>query len=595
MSESMVERLVVGVGYKFDPGFKAALGEMKGALGQIQGLGLSVSKGLEGIGRGAGAAGAEIVSVMGSASTAALGLGQALGVVTLAGVGFAVSQAQAATTTALLARDLGVTTESLTALEYAAAKTRVPVESVHGALQQLTAASRAAALGSDGQILAFGRLGVKTRDATGALKSASELLPEVADKLSKMGNTARAAEIRTTLLGDSTGKLKPLLALGSAGLADMARRGEQLGVVLSEESAAGALKLTGALQDIRLGVSGLVRPLGDLLIPYVGRLAEGFADLLADGGGFVRIGMDRSVTALGWALKGLDGPAGKAALSLTAIASVIGVGKAAVGASSLISGLGPLGAAFGGLTSTLTAFAIPLGIVAAALGLVALGIDEIIITAEGGDSVIRRMADALGIGDLTVRAFGAGVTIVTETIRILGETVTATFNGLMGDVAMLAEAGAGFSNWLAGIVELVPGLQSVADALRDIGGTLEAVYRVTGGAVTSGLEGVAGFLQGQQGGDLSAIPRESGAYIGRNMDRQLAGAASTAGMVAEWSGVSGAVAQAGQLGRQAVGGALTIAPSISVTAGQSREDIARAAASAVEKGVLAQLETTGGW
>ena len=66
-------------------------------------------------------------------------------------------------------------------------------------------------------------------------------------------------------------------------------------------------------------------------------------------------------------------------------------------------------------------------------------------------------------------------------------------------------------------------------------------------------------------------------------------------MVAEWSGVSGAVAQAGQLGRQAVGGALTIAPSISVTAGQSPADIARAAASAVEKGVLAQLETTGGW
>jgi hypothetical protein len=47
------------------------------------------------------------------------------------------------------------------------------------------------------------------------------------------------------------------------------------------------------------------------------------------------------------------------------------------------------------------------------LGL-ALVIDDVVVTAQGGDSVIRRMADSLGIGEETARAFAGVGTLVSS-------------------------------------------------------------------------------------------------------------------------------------------------------------------------------------
>lgn len=318
--------------------------------------------------------------------------------------GYAIRAAAAIDESAKQARQLDITTEAYTSLAYAADRSGVSSEKLTAAMRAITMQVAGVAAGSKEAAANFDAIGVSAQKADGSYKTAAELLPEIADGLANMSDEGRRAALRLRLLGEGGAAMAPLLAEGSKGIERLTNRAEALGGVLDSETAAAGERLTDAMTDLRLVAVGLGYRIAREVIPPVTRLAEGMADWFAESDNFLRVGVDRFARLLGVAFRALETPVGRVALGIVGLSAALGVAR---GASGLIQGIAQINPLLGTLATRMLAVAWPLGLVAAAAGLVYLAIDDIVVTAQGGDSVIRRFADALGVGEETASLFAA--------------------------------------------------------------------------------------------------------------------------------------------------------------------------------------------
>lgn len=103
-----------------------------------------------------------------------------------------------------------------------------------GSLAKLTRSLGQAALGAKGPAEAFKALGVDVRKAGGEVKTAGEVMPELAEQLSKIESPAERAAVMTQILGRSGQKMATLLAEGAKGVNAYARAADELGLVISD-------------------------------------------------------------------------------------------------------------------------------------------------------------------------------------------------------------------------------------------------------------------------------------------------------------------------------------------------------------------------
>ena len=100
------------------------------------------------------------------------------------------------------AQAVGVTTEALTGLQWAASQSGVSNEQLASALIRLNASIGDAARGTKLQKEAFQSLGISIRDTNGKIKDADKVLVEVADKFEKaadgVGKTDAAVKLFRT-------------------------------------------------------------------------------------------------------------------------------------------------------------------------------------------------------------------------------------------------------------------------------------------------------------------------------------------------------------------------------------------------------------
>lgn len=134
-----------------------------------------------------------------------------------------------------VSQQLGVTSDDLQVYRYAASQLGIEQEAMDKGLQKLTQSLGKAALGAKGPGDAFAALGISVRDTSGHVKTAGDVIPEIAGALSKVVDPAQRAAVEVALFGKAGQQLDTLLAGGKGqidGLADAARR---LGLVLSPE------------------------------------------------------------------------------------------------------------------------------------------------------------------------------------------------------------------------------------------------------------------------------------------------------------------------------------------------------------------------
>lgn len=182
---------------------------------------------------------------------------------------------------AKLSDRLGIATEKLVGLQHAAGLAGVSNELLTGSLQKMNVALADAA--NKGGNNPFAALGLDPKAL--ANMGGDQAFAAIADALNNVGNTAERAALAQDIFGKSGQELLPLLASGSAGLADMQKEAERLGLTYSRVDAAKVEQANDAMTRARSVFTGLAQTAVIQLAPYIEGLANKFTEVATAGGG----------------------------------------------------------------------------------------------------------------------------------------------------------------------------------------------------------------------------------------------------------------------------------------------------------------------
>jgi hypothetical protein len=141
-----------------------------------------------------------------------------------------------ADTVSASATRIGIGTEALQALRFAASDADVDVGQLERSLSILNKKAGEAAGDVEGKAAkAFRALGVEIRDSNGAIKSTEVLFAEVGKGIDGLGSQAEKAAASQKLLGDRTGALIPLFRDQGAAMAESMERAREFGAVISDD------------------------------------------------------------------------------------------------------------------------------------------------------------------------------------------------------------------------------------------------------------------------------------------------------------------------------------------------------------------------
>lgn len=176
-------------------------------------------------------------------------------------------------------RSLGVASDSLQAFRYAAQLGGSSAEQMDGALMMLNKNIANASAGKNKDLVALmNHLGISMKDANGKMKTAAELMPEVADAISRQTDSTQKAYIATQFFGRSGQNLVKTLNDGAAGLEKARKEAEDFGVIMSEEDVAAATAFGDSMTRTRYAVQGVQNAIGSKLLPVLQPLLDDFND-----------------------------------------------------------------------------------------------------------------------------------------------------------------------------------------------------------------------------------------------------------------------------------------------------------------------------
>lgn len=181
---------------------------------------------------------------------------------------------------------LGITTESLSALGYAAKMSGTNMETLQTGLQQLNKSIVEAQDPSSAAANAFKYMGISVKDASGNLKSADKVFAEMADKFTKMPEGPSKTAVAMELLGKGGAALIPILNSGKAGLEEYRAEAERLGVVISKETATQAGKFNDSLDRVGNAATGVALGIANEVLPTLNNLAVEMIKNVKEGEGF---------------------------------------------------------------------------------------------------------------------------------------------------------------------------------------------------------------------------------------------------------------------------------------------------------------------
>jgi hypothetical protein len=253
-------------------------------------------------------------------------------------------------------QQLGLSVNQFEGLSHAAELAGVDAAAFGNSMGQIQQRALLASEGSKQAADAFRELGVDVRDASGNLKDGEQLLFEVSDGLRNMEDQNRRVGLSMILMGRSGRRLLPMLTQGSDAIREQAAESRRLTGDLTDYVAV-SVELTDTITRFRRGLMGLRAALAVVLLPIIDRTT-------------------RALTWLGVKIREVTEQSHAWELAMIAI----GIAAVALGIKLTIAFAGPL---------------LTIGLVAAAVILVGLAIDDLWVAIEGGDSIIGSSIDEL--------------------------------------------------------------------------------------------------------------------------------------------------------------------------------------------------------
>jgi len=176
----------------------------------------------------------------------------------------------------------GMSVESLQAYAYAADLVDVSLNTLTGSMAKNVKSMSNAADGSAKYADAYSQLGVAVTNADGTLRNSEDVYWEVIDALGGISNETERDALAMTLFGKSAQELNPLIAQGSAGIAELTDEAKRMGAVLSEESIAKLGAFDDSVQRLKQGSEAAKRVMGTVLLPQLQTLADDGVTLLGN-------------------------------------------------------------------------------------------------------------------------------------------------------------------------------------------------------------------------------------------------------------------------------------------------------------------------
>jgi hypothetical protein len=211
----------------------------------------------------------------------AAGLLTAAGV---SGIGYMIKQQmEVIDSTAKLSDRLGVTTESLIALQYAGKITGIEQETLNSSIEVFNRKLGEASLGAKETRKSIESLGLNYKDLAGI--PVDEAIGKVADKINMLGTQSKKAAILQDLFGKSSKELMNLFAEGSSGLANYRKETDKLGLSFSRIDAAKVEAANDALTRTKAVFTGIFRTGTIELAPFIEAAAKSLNNFATQGQG----------------------------------------------------------------------------------------------------------------------------------------------------------------------------------------------------------------------------------------------------------------------------------------------------------------------
>lgn len=405
---------------------------------------------------------------------------------------------------------LGVTTEALQELGYAAQLNGSSLEGMADGLRKLSIHMEAAAEGGGEAAEVFRKLGVSVTEG-GKLRAADAVLEDIAEKFKAMPDGARKVATAVDLFGKSGAALIPTLQAGRDGLAELRQEARELGIVLDKDTIAAGDDLGDTWDKLKAAADGLRYSIG-------GPLLSGFKELLDSMVRWIKANRELIAQRLRSVMRGIAGAIKAVGVGLDlvwrALNFVIARWKlfsvlilstlAAVvlaNAGAVISFLSLQAAAVAAAVASAAAWAAaaaPVLALAALIALVVLALEDIWVFLHGGESLFGKLG--LEIKKVFDQFLDAGpqpgehwmikiLRSVLLYLRFVGRFWSFLFGKIVDGVSWMAGK-------IEGLITRLDMLARIANVKWDITGNLKRGGRAVLGAFDSAGSAIGTTAEG---------------------------------------------------------------------------------------------------
>jgi DNA-binding phage protein len=181
------------------------------------------------------------------------------------------------------AQKIGISTEALSALSYAAELADVELSELQAGLARLTKFQSEAAKGTEQNIALFEALGISFRNVDGTLRNTEEVFRDFADVFQALPDGASKTALALDVFGRSGANLIPLMNGGAASLDRLEEEARTLGILLNDQTGKAAEEFNDNLTRLQKVVGGVALQVAADLLPDLIRLTEQFIDTSTEG------------------------------------------------------------------------------------------------------------------------------------------------------------------------------------------------------------------------------------------------------------------------------------------------------------------------
>lgn len=179
-----------------------------------------------------------------------------------------------------LSQKIGISTESLSTLRYAAELSDLSLDQMSTAVRKLSTNLYDVSTGSGKDVRkSFDDLGITVTDSNGKLRATEEVLLQVADRFSNMTDGTEKTALAVKLFGRSGMEMIPFLNQGRDGIEALTNEAEKLGLKISTETGKAAEQFNDSLTTFKSQITGLANEAIPPLLNTLNDFTTGVMDL----------------------------------------------------------------------------------------------------------------------------------------------------------------------------------------------------------------------------------------------------------------------------------------------------------------------------